>query len=454
MKQVHISTFGCQMNDRDSELMAQVLSAHDYRLTERPEEADLILINTCSIRQKAEEKTYSLLGRLKRLKTRNPGLIIGVGGCVAQQEGDRLLERIPHLDLVFGTRRINELPEMIQTVSRQGRRLAAVGLDRLVRYAPSERAFRSSPVKASVTVMHGCNNYCAYCVVPYVRGPEWSRPDHEIVAEVRHLAAQGVREVLLLGQNVNSYGAPVRNGGPAFVDLLEQLEAVAGLKRLRFTTSHPKDLSPALIHRFGRLSKLCEHIHLPFQAGSNAVLARMNRGYTREMYIERIRTLREHCPEIAVTSDVMVGFPGEKPADFEETLDLIREVEFDDLFSFRYSDRAPARASGFPDKVPEEEKRRRLAQLQALQKGITLARNRAQEGTRQDVLVEGVSKKSPREWTGRTRTNKVVNFTAVDMEAGRTVAVDIEKGYAHSLKGTLAPPDLEGRRQEDSCCCG
>lgn len=453
MKQVHISTFGCQMNDRDSELIAQVLSAHDYRLTERPEEADLILINTCSIRQKAEEKTYSLLGRLKRLKSRNPGLIIGVGGCVAQQEGDRLLERIPHLDLVFGTRWINELPDLVQTVRQRGRRMAEVALDRPLRYLPSEKAFRPSPIKASVTIMHGCNNYCAYCVVPYVRGPEWSRPPEDIAAEVRRLAAQGVKEVLLLGQNVNSYGAPKGAGGRAFVDLLEQLETSAGLERLRFTTSHPKDLSPDLIACFGRLSKLCEHIHLPFQAGADTVLARMNRGYTRAMYMERIQALRESCPEIAVTSDVMVGFPGESPADFEQTLDLIREIRFDDLFSFRYSDRHPARASGFPDKVPEEEKRRRLTELQALQKGITLARHQAREGTWEQVLVEGTSKKSGGQWTGRTRTNRIVNFPATHLEVGLTVPVFIEKGYAHSLKGTLSPPSGEGR-QEDSCCCG
>ncbi|MBI5582546.1 MAG: tRNA (N6-isopentenyl adenosine(37)-C2)-methylthiotransferase MiaB [Deltaproteobacteria bacterium] len=438
MKQVHISTFGCQMNDRDSELIAQILSAHDYRLTQRPEEADLILINTCSIRQKAEEKTYSLLGRLKRLKSRNPELIIGVGGCVAQQEGDRLLERIPYLDLVFGTRRINELPDLIQTVRQQGRRLAEVGMDRPVRYRPSERSFRSSSIKASVTIMHGCNNYCAYCVVPYVRGPEWSRPEREILEEVRSLAAQGVKEVLLLGQNVNSYGSPGRDG-PAFVALLEKLEPIEGLERLRFTTSHPKDLSPALIGCFGRLSKLCEHIHLPFQAGANTILARMNRRYTREMFLERIRALRERCPEMAITSDVMVGFPGEKTVDFEQTLDLIREIGFDDLFSFRYSDRHPAQASGFPDKVPEEEKRRRLSELQALQRGITLARHRGQEGTWQPVLVEGISKKGGREWTGRTRTNKVVHFNADQLEVGLTVAVYIEKGYAHSLRGTLSP---------------
>jgi tRNA-2-methylthio-N6-dimethylallyladenosine synthase len=301
--------------------------------------------------------------------------------------------------------------------------------------------------------MHGCNNYCTYCIVPYVRGPEWSRPERDILEEIRSLAAQGVKDVLLLGQNVNSYGSP-EQGGATFVDLLEQLEQVEGLERMRFTTSHPKDLSPALINCFGRLSKLCEHIHLPFQAGANTVLTRMNRGYTREMFLERVRALRERCPEMAITSDVMVGFPGEGLEDFERTLDLIREIGFDDLFSFRYSDRHPAKASGFPDKVPEEEKRRRLAELQSLQQEITLARHRGQEGTWQQVLVEGHSKKSDREWTGRNRTNRIVNFNAVDLEVGQTVSVFIEKGYAHSLRGTVAPQFLKGKKQEDSCCCG
>jgi tRNA-2-methylthio-N6-dimethylallyladenosine synthase len=439
MKQVHISTFGCQMNDRDSELMAQILAEHDYQRTERPEEADLILINSCSIRQKAEEKAYSLLGRLKSLKTRRPDLIIGMGGCVAQQEGERLLERIPHLDLVFGTRWVSRLPGLVKTVEKEGCRLSQTEMEPAVAYQPSSSTFRSSPIKASVTIMQGCNNYCAYCVVPYVRGPEVSRPSREILQEVQTLVAQGVQEVLLLGQNVNSFDRP-GTAGLGFVRLLEQLEEVEGLERIRFTTSHPKDLSPALIRCFGRLSKLCEHIHLPFQSGSDKVLKSMNRRYTRDLYLERIAALRNQCPGIAITADALVGFPGETPADFEQTLELIQSVQFDDLFSFKYSDRPPARAIHFSDKIPEAEKSQRLSELQQIQKKITLDRNQALEGSIQNVLMEGPSKKSDRQWMGRTRTNKIINVALSGIEIGTILSVKIDKGYAHSFKGTMIPP--------------
>jgi len=439
MKQVHISTFGCQMNDRDSELMAQILAEHDYQRTDRPEEADLILINTCSIRQKAEEKAYSLLGRLKSLKATRPDLIIGLGGCVAQQEGEKLLERIPHLDLVFGTRWISRLPGLVKTVENEGCRLSQTQMEPAVAYQPSSSTFRSSPIKASVTIMQGCNNYCAYCVVPYVRGPEVSRPSREILQEVQTLVAQGVKEVLLLGQNVNSFGRPGEEGR-GFVQLLERLEEVKGLERIRFTTSHPKDLSPGLTRCFGRLSKLCEHIHLPFQAGSDQVLKSMNRRYTRDLYLERIASLRDQCPGIAITADALVGFPGETPADFGQTLELIQSVRFDDLFSFKYSDRRPARASHFPDKIPEAEKSRRLSELQGIQKKITLERNQALEGSIQTLLMEGPSKKSDRQWMGRTRTNKIVNLLLSDIKIGTILSVKIDKGYAHSFQGTMIPP--------------
>jgi tRNA-2-methylthio-N6-dimethylallyladenosine synthase len=439
MKQVHISTFGCQMNDRDSELMAQILAEHDYQRTERPEDADLILINTCSIRQKAEEKAYSLLGRFKSLKTRRPALIIGLGGCVAQQEGEKLLERIPHLDLVFGTRWISRLPGLVKAVEKKGCRLSQTQMEPAVAYQPSSLTFRSSPVKASVTIMQGCNNYCAYCVVPYVRGPEVSRPSREILQEVQILVDQGVKEVLLLGQNVNSFGRPGKEG-LGFVQLLERLEEVKGLERIRFTTSHPKDLSPALTRCFGRLTKLCEHIHLPFQAGSDKVLKSMNRHYTRDLYLERIASLRDQCPGIAITADALVGFPGETPADFEQTLQLIQSVRFDDLFSFKYSDRSPARASHLPDKIPEAEKSRRLSELQGIQKKITLDRNQALEGSIQTLLMEGPSKKSDRQWMGRTRTNKIVNVALSGVKIGATLSVRIDKGYAHSFQGTMIPP--------------
>ena len=438
MKQVHIATFGCQMNERDSQTIAQLLLSCDYQVTQKMEEADLILVNTCSIRQKAEEKTYSLLGRLKRLKNRNPDLVIGVGGCVAQQEGERLLERVPHLDLVFGTRMIHQLPGLIEKVRRGKNRLSRIDMDQGDLFLNSLLMTPefSRGVKASVTIMQGCNNYCAYCVVPFVRGPEESRPSQEILSEVETLAAHGVKEILLLGQNVNSYGQN-RAGEIAFASLLHLLEKVTGLERIRFTTSHPKDLSPELIDCFGRISKLCEHIHLPVQAGSNRTLEKMNRRYTREAYLEKIAQLRQQCPGIAITSDVIVGFPGETEADFDETMDLIRAVQLDDMFSFKYSNRPNTTASNFLNQVHEEEKSRRLGELQTYQKKVTLSKHQTMEGKVQLVLVEGTSKKSSQEWMGRTRTNKIVNFPGPSDLLGKTVPVRIEKVYIHSLKGVL-----------------
>lgn len=419
-------------------MMAQILAGHDYEMTDQIDQADLILVNTCAIRQKAEDKTYSLLGRLKGLKTKNPRLVIGVGGCVAQQEGEKLLEKVPYLDLVFGTKLIPRLPEMIRGVEREGIRLARTDLLQPLSYPvlPDSRKVPFHPIKASVTIMQGCNNYCTYCVVPFVRGREESRSSREILTEVKTLVNQGVKEILVLGQNVNSYGQN-RPGELTFACLLSRLEEISGLERIRFTTSHPKDLSQELMACFGQLSKLCEHIHLPVQAGSNAILERMNRRYTREIYLEKIQALREHCPAIAVTSDVIVGFPGETRGDFERTLELLQTVRFDDLFSFKYSDRPLTRARLFPDQVEAEEKGLRLKELQAFQREVTLARNKALEGTVQVVLVDGFSKKSPFEWTGRTRTNKVVNFSGPPELMGRTLPVKIEKATLHSLKGSI-----------------
>ncbi len=438
MKQVHIATFGCQMNERDSQTIAQLLLSADYQVTQKMEEADLILVNTCSIRQKAEEKTYSLLGRLKRLKNQKPDLVIGVGGCVAQQEGEHLLERVPHLDLVFGTRMIHQLPGLIEKVRRGKNRLSQIDMDQgeLSLNSLLMTSDFSPGLKASVTIMQGCNNYCAYCVVPFVRGPEESRPSQEILSEVETLAANGVKEILLLGQNVNSYGQN-RTGEMTFASLLHLLEKISGLDRIRFTTSHPKDLSPELIDCFGRISNLCEHIHLPVQAGSNRTLKKMNRHYTREDYLEKIAQLRQQCPGIAITSDVIVGFPGETEADFDETMDLIRAVQLDDMFSFKYSNRPNTTASHFSNQVPEEEKSRRLRELQTYQKKVTLSKNQTMEGTVQTVLVEGTSKKSSQEWMGRTRSNKIVNFPGPSDLLGKTVPVRIEKAYIHSLKGVL-----------------
>jgi len=438
MKQVHIATFGCQMNERDSQTIAQLLLSADYQVTQKMEEADLILVNTCSVRQKAEEKIYSLLGRLKRLKNQNPDLVIGVGGCVAQQEGERLLEKVPHLDLVFGTRMIHQLPGLIEKVRRGKNRLSRIEMDQGDLFLKSllMASDFSQGVKASVTIMQGCNNYCAYCVVPFVRGPEESRPSREILSEVETLAANGVKEILLLGQNVNSYGQN-RTGEMPFASLLHLLGKVTGLERIRFTTSHPKDLSPELIDCFGQISNLCEHIHLPVQAGSNRTLEKMNRRYTREAYLEKIAQLRQQCPDIAITSDVIVGFPGETEADFDETMDLIRAVQLDDMFSFKYSNRPNTTASNFSNQVNEEEKSRRLRELQTYQKKVTLSKNQTMEGTVQTVLVEGTSKRSSQEWMGRTRTNKIVNFSGPTVLLGKTAPVRIEKAYIHSLKGVL-----------------
>ncbi len=418
--------------------MARVMNSCDYQLTERMEQADLILVNTCSIRRKAEEKTYSLLGRLKDLKSRNPDLVIGVGGCVAQQEGHRLLERVPHLDLVFGTRMIHQLPALIEEVQSEKTRLSRTEMiqGELYPQAFLLTAGGSPGLKASVTIMQGCNNYCAYCVVPYVRGPEESRRSREIVAEVESLTARGVQEVLLLGQNVNSYGLD-RVGELTFAQLLGLLEKIPGLQRIRFTTSHPKDLSPELMDCFGRIANLCEHIHLPVQAGSNSVLERMNRSYTHQDYLKKIDQLRTRFPGISITSDFIVGFPGETDVDFDQTMELVRAVQFDDIFSFKYSNRPQTPASNFPNQVAEEEKTRRLTELQAYQKKVTLSKHQTLVGSVQQVWVEGNSKKSSQDQMGRTRTNKIVNFPGSPDLLGKTVPVRIEKAYINSLKGVV-----------------
>ena len=443
-KKLYIQTIGCQMNVYDSRQIESLLGQSGYRRIDAPDRADLIIVNTCAIRDKAEQKLYSLLGRLAPIKHRRPDMILAVGGCVAQQEGKALLSRVPGLDMVFGTHALSRVPALVARVASTRARIVDVGM------LSPEGEGSSALVDAGheeisrfVTIMRGCDNFCTYCVVPYVRGRETSRPPDEIITEIRDLVAAGVREVTLLGQNVNSYGN--KEGLISFAELLAQVDAIAGLARIRFTTSHPKDLSDALIDAFAGLKKLCPHIHLPVQSGANTVLRRMHRRYTREIYIDRVARLREKCPDIAVTSDIIAGFPGETEADFQMTLDLIETIRFDGLFAFKYSDRPNARARDYPDKVPEAEKSRRLQALFTVQEGITLSKNRALEGTRQIVLVEGVSRHSPAgavQWTGRAPGNQIVNFsipgtTAADQQkwVGREVAVGIEKGLLHSLLG-------------------
>jgi tRNA-2-methylthio-N6-dimethylallyladenosine synthase len=436
MKRVYIETYGCQMNEDDSERMLRLLEGGQYLETREPREANLILINTCSVREKPEHKVYSALGRFKRLKE-NGKTIIGVAGCVAQQEGERLLDRVPYLDLVIGTQALHLLPDLVQTIQTKGKRVCATELDPEGKYLVAPRPQRGrGKVKSCVTIMQGCDHFCSFCIVPYVRGRERSRPSEEVVEEVKHLAALGIKEVCLLGQNVNSYGKG-REGGGDFPVLLRRIDEISGIERIRFTTSHPEDLSEALIRSFSELSKLCEHIHLPFQSGSDRILKRMHRGYTKGSYLEKVERLREACPSIAITGDVIVGFPGEEDTDFQETLDLMAQVRFDDLFSFKYSPRKGTRAAEFEDRVEDSVKQERLSILQSMQKEITLQKNQVLEGTTQEILIEGQSKQSDQDVTGRTRSNKIVNVRGDVGLVGSLTPVRIVKGFPHSLRGEL-----------------
>ncbi len=435
----YVETIGCQMNEQDSLRIAHQLAAAGYRRVFAADEADIFLVNTCCIRRKAEEKVYSLLGRLRAWKEQRDGRVLAVGGCVAQNDGAQLQSRMPHVDVVFGPHHIRRVERLLRRHLETGGRITEVALseDSVADLACSGVP-RAGGVRAYVTIMEGCNNFCSYCIVPYVRGRERSRPVASLRREVASLVAQGVRDITLLGQNVNAYRAPDREAC-GFPDLLREVAAVRGLERIRFTTSHPKDFSDRLISGFGQLEALCEHVHLPVQSGSDRTLARMNRQYTARHYRETIDRLRQRCPDVAVTTDVIVGFPGETEADFEATLALMEAVGFDGVFSFRFSPRAGTRASSFEETVPEVEKRERLEVLQALQRTIGLGRNRTLEGRVFELLVEGSSRDGTR-WMGRTRTNKVVNFSCEDDRTGSRVRVRIDRAYPHSLRGTLCRP--------------
>jgi tRNA-2-methylthio-N6-dimethylallyladenosine synthase len=438
-KRVYIETYGCQMNEHDSERILRLLEGSLYSETKEAKEADLILINTCSVREKPEHKVYSALGRFKRLKEEK-GTIIGVAGCVAQQEGKRLLDRIPYLDLVIGTHAIPLVPELLRRIETTGERVCETSFDQSGEYLRSLLPQSSrAKVKSFVTIMQGCGHFCSFCIVPYVRGKETSRPSQEILAEVNHLAESGVKEVYLLGQNVNSYGKGLE-GELDFSGLLHRINGIEGIERIRFTTSHPADLSDALIQDFSDLRKLCEHIHLPFQSGSNRILKAMRRGYTKESYLEKIGCLKEVCPSIAISADAIVGFPGEREEDFRETLSLMEKVHFDDLFSFKYSPRKGTRAAQFENQIEEKVKQERLSILQRIQREMTLQKNQALEGSFEEVLVEGRSKQSDRDVTGRTRSNKIVNFPGDFSLLGNLVPVRITKAYPHSLRGEILPP--------------
>jgi tRNA-2-methylthio-N6-dimethylallyladenosine synthase len=424
------------MNVQDAEKMAALLEPSGYETTDDPGRADLILVNTCSIREKAAQKIYSQLGRFRTLKEENPRLRIGVGGCLAQQWGDRFFRRAPYVDLVFGTHQIHRLPEMVGELERARGRIVETGFCDRVRSLGIPAQPAAGAVGTFVTIMQGCNNFCAYCVVPHLRGREESRPLSEILREVEMLAGYGIREVTLLGQNVNSYGQTLPEKTD-FAELIGAIGKVSGMERIRFTTSHPKDLSARLIACFGGVASLCEHIHLPVQSGSDRVLRRMNRGYTAAAYREKVAALRRACPGISITSDVIVGFPGEEERDFQETLELMREIRFDNLFSFQYSEREGTAAVGMDRPVCDSVKRERLRMLQALQEEHTLEKNRACVQRLEEVLVEGPSRNGSEDMTGRTRGNRIVNFPGTTGLIGKTISVRIVEAFPHSLRGEM-----------------
>jgi len=432
---VKIFTYGCQMNDLDTQKMYTLLAQDGWQPTDRTGKADLIILNTCTVREKATQKALSNLGRLRENKQAKPGLIIAVAGCVAQQEGLNLRRKLPFIDLVLGTHQLHRLSELIEEERRQHRPLAVTecytemvpGLEII----PDQR-FAQAQHRAYLNIMQGCNNFCTYCIVPYVRGREISRPVASILDEVRQVTADGAKEIFLLGQNVNSYA-----GGASFAELLRTIHDIEGVERLRFTTSHPKDMSPELIECFAELPKLCHYLHLPFQSGSNRVLKAMHRSYSREHYLDLLASLRQAAPDLAFSADVIVGFPGETESDFLETMDLIEAVQFDNLFSFKYSPRPGTKAAEMPDDVSKTEKARRLDVLQNRQKEITLQNNEARVGEIYDVLVDARSKRDPNQLNGRTTHNLIVNFAGDPAMLSQTVKVRITRANQNSLTGEL-----------------
>jgi tRNA-2-methylthio-N6-dimethylallyladenosine synthase len=445
MKRLYIQTYGCQMNQHDSDRILRVLGRTDYAATDKAEEADVILLNTCSVRDRAEQKVYSALGRWRELKEKKKDLVIGVGGCVAQQEGEDLLRRVPYLDLVFGTHNIHRLGRMVEEVRSLGKRPVEIGFYRDPSYMEEPQGKPEvKGAKALVTIMQGCNKVCSFCIVPHVRGREISRPGEKIVREIRELVRHGVKEVMLLGQNVNSYGK-MSAGELTFPQLLHRINSIEGLERIRFTTSHPQDLSLDLIEAYASLEKLCGHLHLPVQSGSDSVLQRMRRGYSRREYMEKIRRLRERCPEVALSTDIIAGFPGETEEDFEQTLEILREVEYIEIFAFTFSPRPQTVAAKiYPDDVPGEIKKQRLEIVQNLQHDISLRKNREKIGSVEEILVEGRSKLRRGQIMGRTRTNRIVNARGPDSLAGKMVDVRIIGASANSLLGELVAVHQRG----------
>ncbi len=437
-QKLHIKTWGCQMNEYDSSKMADLLhSTHGLELTEVPEEADVLLLNTCSIREKAQEKVFHQLGRWKELKKNNPNLLIGVGGCVASQEGEHIRTRAPYVDIVFGPQTLHRLPEMINQIRGGKSSVVDISFPEIEKFdcLPEPRA--EGPT-AFVSIMEGCNKYCTYCVVPYTRGEEVSRPVDDILFEIAQLAAQGVREVNLLGQNVNAYRGPTFDGEICtFAELLRLVAAIDGIDRLRFTTSHPIEFTDDIIDVYRDTPELVSFLHLPVQSGSDRVLTMMKRGHTALEYKSIIRKLKAVRPNIQISSDFIVGFPGETDEDFEQTMNLIAQVNFDMSFSFIYSARPGTPAADYPDDVTEDEKKQRLYLLQQRINNQAAQFSRAMLGTEQRVLVEGPSKKDIMELTGRTETNRIVNFQGTPEMIGKFVDIKITDVFTNSLRGEV-----------------
>ena len=443
-QKLHIKTWGCQMNEYDSSKMADLLlNTHGLELTEVPEEADVLLLNTCSIREKAQEKVFHQLGRWKELKKQNPGLVIGVGGCVASQEGEHIRSRAPYVDIVFGPQTLHRLPEMINQIRGGKSSVVDVSFPEIEKFdrLPEPRA--EGPT-AFVSIMEGCNKYCSFCVVPYTRGEEVSRPVDDVLFEIAQLAEQGVREVNLLGQNVNAYRGPTHDGGIcSFAELLRLVASIDGIDRLRFTTSHPIEFTDDIIDVYADTPELVSFLHLPVQSGSDRVLNLMKRNHTALEYKSIIRKLKKVRPNIQISSDFIVGFPGETDQDFEDTMNLIAQVNFDMSFSFIYSARPGTPAADMPDDVTEDEKKQRLYLLQQRINNQAAQFSRAMLGTEQRVLVEGPSKKDIMELTGRTETNRIVNFVGTPDMIGKFVDIKITDVYTNSLRGDVVRTEDE-----------
>ncbi len=428
-KKYHIHTFGCQMNVHDSEKIAGVFSETGYQKADGSNEADIIVLNTCSIREKAEQKFYSELGRLKKIKKNNPNLKIAVAGCIAQQKGEKLFKRFPYIDFIFGPNNIDRLQiwakgDTIHTALEENPEYS-------IKLIPAKREGR---VRAWVSIIYGCNNFCAYCVVPFTRGREKSRPGNDIYNEIQSLSEQGFKEVTLLGQNVNSYGKNLQLYID-FPDLLKEIHKIEGIERIRFVTSHPRDLSDKLIEVMRDLPKVCEHIHLPIQSGSDMILKLMNRGYTYKEYKTKISNLRNAVHDIAITTDIITGFPGETEEDFQHTVAALSEIEYDGIFAFKYSKRPDTKALDLPNHVEDNVKSVRLKKILDLQEAITYKKNKRLECKLVEILVEGASETDVCKLTGRTRTNKIVNYYGDKKDIGKLIKVKILEAKQHSLFG-------------------